>query len=83
MPTHRCYFLNYDDHIEAAEDIDADRLDEAVQRGLSMLAARPQQHSIEVWEGALRLFASGILRVAARHECDDDSRAARASRRSL
>jgi hypothetical protein len=67
MPSYRCYFLDYQDHIQAAENIEADGLDEAIEHTLAMLRQRPQYHSIELWQGALRLCASrGQL---PRHHC--------------
>ena len=56
MPSYRCYFIGRDDHIQAAENIDADDIGEAVERGLVMLKERPQYRSIELWEGAERVY---------------------------
>jgi hypothetical protein len=67
MPTYRCYFLDYQDHIEAAENIRADCLDEAIDRALAMLKARPHHHCIEIWHGALRLYVSREREQ--RHQC--------------
>lgn len=53
---YRCYFLDPEDHIKAAEDIECDALNEAVERALAMLRGRPQHHSIEVWQGARRVY---------------------------
>ena len=54
----RCYFLDAEDHIKAAEEIEAVSSAEAIERALAMLEDRPQHHGIEIWEGARRLFAS-------------------------
>jgi MEDS: MEthanogen/methylotroph, DcmR Sensory domain len=67
MPTYRCYFLDYQHHIETAKNMEVDCLDEAIERALVMLEARPYNHCIEIWQGAVRLYASEE-RVA-RHQC--------------
>lgn len=56
MPSYRCYFLNGEDHIQAVENIEADAVSEAIDHALAMLEARPQHRSIEVWQGARRLY---------------------------
>jgi hypothetical protein len=40
----------------AAENIDADALSEAIDKALAMLKQRPHHRSIEIWEGARRLY---------------------------
>src|SRR5690242_8849391 len=67
MPLYRCYFLDRQDHIQAAENIEAERLDIAVDCALAMLRARPQHNSVEVWQGALRVYCSRAQ--AAQHQC--------------
>lgn len=67
MAGYRCYLLNLQGRIAAAENIEAEGLDEAIEQGLAMLGKRPQHASIEIWQGALRLFASGDDRP--RHQC--------------
>lgn len=67
MAEYRCYFLNDRDRIQSAEDIEAERLDEAIDLALAMLGQRPQSHSIELWRGTLRLFAS--REQPSRHQC--------------
>ena len=67
MPSFRCYFLDYQGHIGAAENFDAEHLDEAIERALAMLKARPHHHSIEIWQRTLRLYAS--REKAPRHQC--------------
>ena len=42
MRVYRCYFLNERDRIEAYENIEADALQEAVDRALALLRQRPQ-----------------------------------------
>ena len=56
MNVYRCYFLNAANRIEAAEDLDAETLSEAVERAQSMLQSRPQHRAIELWEGARRVY---------------------------
>jgi hypothetical protein len=56
MPSYRCYFLDQQAHIQAAENIDADALSEAIDKALAMLKQRPHHRSIEIWEGARRLY---------------------------
>jgi hypothetical protein len=67
MPSYRCYFLDRQDHIQTAENIEAEGLDEAIEHTLAMLRQRPQHHSIELWQGALRLCAS--REQLPRHQC--------------
>jgi hypothetical protein len=55
---YRCHFLNSEDNIQAAENIEAERLDEAIDMALARFERRPHHHSIELWQGALRLYAS-------------------------
>ncbi len=56
MPSYRCYFLDGQDHIKAVADLEADALAEPIDRALVLLKARPQHHSIEIWQGAQRLY---------------------------
>jgi len=58
MPLYRCYFLDRQDRIRSAEDIEAESLDQAVELAHTMLKERPQHRSVEVWEGTLRAYAS-------------------------
>jgi hypothetical protein len=67
MKAYRCYFLNEQDRIESAEDVDADGLDEAIDKALLLLRRRPHLHTIEIWQGALRLYAS--REQIPRHQC--------------
>ena len=60
MPVYRCYFLDRHDHIQAADNIEVDALNEAIDRALVMLRARPQHHSVEVWQGPVRLYNSQV-----------------------
>ena len=43
MRVYRCYFLNERDRIEAYENIEADALQEAVDRAFALLAAQAPQ----------------------------------------
>ena len=54
---YRCYFLSADNHIKAAEDIEADVPDDAVEQALRMLRQRPHHHSVELWEGTKRVYS--------------------------
>jgi hypothetical protein len=56
---YRCYFLSSDDHIQAAENIEAETLGEAIERANAMLALHPQHHGIELWEGPNKVFGRG------------------------
>lgn len=56
MRSYRCYFLDEEAHIQAAENVDADVLSEAVDKALTMLKQRPHHRSVEVWECARRLY---------------------------
>ena len=56
MHSYRCYFLNADDHIQSAEVIEAVGLTDAIDRALAMLKARPQHRTVELWQGAKRVY---------------------------
>ena len=56
LEQYRCYFLDAADHIQAATDIEAEALSEAIDRGLAMLRERPQSRSIEMWQGAQKVY---------------------------
>ena len=64
MPTFRCYFLDDKDHIQSAEVIDAKALGEAVEKGLIWLRGSRHQ-SLEIWEGATKVFPVSALSAAA------------------
>jgi len=59
MPAYRCYFLDDGNHISAAEVIDADALNEAIDKALGMLKERPHHRAIELWEGNKRVYPTG------------------------
>jgi hypothetical protein len=67
MTGYRCYFLSDQDRIQSAENLEAARLDEAIDRALAMLGQRPHHHSIELWQDGLRLYAS--REQLPRHQC--------------
>lgn len=56
MHVYRCFFLNESDHIKAAEIIEAELVDEAIDTAYLMLRERPQHRSVEIWEGRRRLY---------------------------
>jgi hypothetical protein len=56
MPSYRCYFLDDAAHIRSTESIDAEALSEALEKALAMLKQRPHHRSIEIWDGAKRLY---------------------------
>ncbi len=58
MPIYRCYFLDRQERIRSAENIEAERLDQAVELAHAMLKERPQHRSVEVWVGTVRAYAS-------------------------
>jgi hypothetical protein len=64
MYTFRCYFLDANDHIKAAEVIEAKALGEAIERGLAALRESRHQ-SLEIWEGARKVFPTSAPSVAA------------------
>lgn len=67
MNDYRCYFLNSQDRIVAVEIIQADRLEAAIDHSLTLLGQRPGDYFIELWDGALRLYAS--REQPPRHQC--------------
>ena len=65
MASFRCYFLDADDHIRAAQVIEAEGLGAAIEKGLAMLRQSPYQ-GLEIWEGATKVFpVSTGLAIAA------------------
>lgn len=56
MPAYRCYFLDENDHIRAAETIDTDALSEAIDKALVMLKERSHHHAVEIWQGTRKLY---------------------------
>ena len=56
MSVYRCHFLGADDRTAATEDIESDALADAIDLALSMLRARPQHRSVELWRDAKRVF---------------------------
>jgi hypothetical protein len=65
MPaTFRCYFLDPDNRIQAAEIIDAKGLGEAIEKGLAMLR-QSRYPAIEIWEGAMKVFPVSTERAFA------------------
>ena len=61
MPTFRCYFLDENDHIRAAEVFDAATRDEAIEKATASFE-RSQFQAIEIWDGATKVWASGLPR---------------------
>jgi len=58
MHVYRCFFLNEDNHIKAAEIIEAEAIGEAIDRARAMLRERPRYGAVELWDGARRLYPS-------------------------
>ena len=56
MRVFRCYFVNGRDGIEAHENIEAQALDEAIDRALALLRKHPAHKGIEIWDGPHRLY---------------------------
>jgi hypothetical protein len=48
--------LDAQNDISASESVEADTLTEATERALAMLKSRPHHRSIEIWQGARRLY---------------------------
>ena len=65
MPLYRCYFLDRDDHIRERAEIEADAPGMAVDRALELLRANPQYYSIEIWQGAQRVYPETATRHVA------------------
>ena len=56
MARYRCYFIDKDGHIRAAENIEAETLDAALEQARRLLAARGEKLSLEIWQGTSRLY---------------------------
>jgi len=56
IDAYRRYFLDRDNKIRSAEDIEAEGLVEATDRSLTMLKLRPHHHAIELWQGARMVY---------------------------
>lgn len=59
MRAYRCFFLDEADHIKAAEIIEVEEIEDAVDRARIMLRERPQHRTVEIWEGARMLHRAG------------------------
>jgi hypothetical protein len=59
MHIYRCFFLSDGDHIKAVEIIEADAVSEAIDKAQIMLRERPQHRTVEIWEGARKLYRTG------------------------
>ena len=59
MRVFRCHFLNAPGRIET---IEAQALDEAIDRALALLRQQPKHKAIEIWEGPNRLYPPRIRR---------------------
>jgi hypothetical protein len=64
MAPYRCYFLDRDYRIAAAEIIDAGELPEAIERAAALLRDRPRHHSIELWRGATLVYRPEEVRFS-------------------
>jgi hypothetical protein len=53
---YRCCFLSEDDHIKAAEVIEAEAVEEAIAKALVMLRERREHRGVELWEGERKLY---------------------------
>jgi hypothetical protein len=56
LARYRCYFVDKEEHIRAAENIEADNLEAALDQARALLAARSDQLSLELWQGASRVY---------------------------
>lgn len=59
MATFRCYFLDNNGHIAAAEYLHVEALGDALDNALSLLREKPEHHSIEIWRGSEKLYPGG------------------------
>jgi hypothetical protein len=67
MATYRCYFLDDQDRIQLGENLECNDLEDAITTAHEMLVGRPHYHSVELWQGSLRVYTSrGHLY---RHQC--------------
>ena len=62
MRVFRFHFLNAPGRIETFETIEAQALDEAIDRALALLRQQPKHKAIEIWEGPNRLYPPRIRR---------------------
>lgn len=60
MNLYRCYFLDAMYHVRAEEDFEADAPAPAIKRALAMLRERPHHHSIELWQGARKVYPDNL-----------------------
>jgi hypothetical protein len=64
MASFRCYFLDANDRIRAAEDIETEALGQAIEQGLAMLRRTPYQ-AVEIWEGTMKVFPASTAGAVA------------------
>ena len=56
MRGYRCFFLNRQGHIEKAEIVRADADEDALVAALKLIERQDRYSTIEVWEGARKVF---------------------------
>jgi hypothetical protein len=58
MSINRCHFLDDEERVVVAEDIDVAALADAIARARRMLKSRTHHRAVEVWQGTRRLFTA-------------------------
>jgi hypothetical protein len=53
---YRCFFLNKAGHIEKADIVEAETDEDALAAALSLIERQSDYASVEVWEGARKVF---------------------------
>jgi hypothetical protein len=56
LAQYRCYFVDQDGHIRAAQNVEAEILDAALEQARRLLAARGDSLGLEIWQGTSRLY---------------------------
>ena len=64
MRMYRCYFLDERNRIEAADWIEADGLEEAIDAALTAVEDC-DAHAVEIWEGPQRLYPTTMADISA------------------
>ncbi len=59
MFTYRCFFLDGEDHIKASKIVEADAIDDVIDKACALLRERHQHRAVEIWEGERRPYHSG------------------------
>ena len=74
MHIYRCFFLGEDDHIKAAEIIEADVIGEAVHKALVVLRERPEHRTVELVDKIIQMIPTAFEDFREVWPCCEDTK---------